>query len=279
MATSGFFDNFTYYISLIMIKLIGIPYDKNSSFLTGPAEAPDIIRRMESSGSSNLFSESLMEIKNNNSYRDLGNLDIKELSSQHAFNAIYNSISTEIEDGKILSLGGDHSISYPIIKAHARKYTELHVLQIDAHGDLYENFEGNPFSHASPFARLFEDLAITSLTQVGIRSLTTHLQDQVEKYNVRMIEMKHFNLSFINELNSPLYISVDLDGIDPAYAPGVSHHEPGGLSSRQVFEIIQKITVEIIGADIVELNPTRDHHDMTAMLAYKLMKELIAKML
>ncbi|NNK87313.1 MAG: agmatinase, partial [Flavobacteriaceae bacterium] len=80
-------------------------------------------------------------------------------------------------------------------------------------------------------------------------------------------------------LQGPLYISLDLDALDPAFAPGVSHHEPGGLSSREVISIIQNIQVEIIGADIVELNPNRDLNDTTAMLAYKLFKEITAKMI
>ena len=91
--------------------------------------------------------------------------------------------------------------------------------------------------------------------------------------------MKDFSLDFIAELKNPLYISLDIDVLDPAYAPGISHHEPGGMSTRQLIDIIQKIEVPIVGADIVELNPKRDVHNMTAMLAYKLFKELASKMI
>ncbi len=117
------------------------------------------------------------------------------------------------------------------------------------------------------------------LVQVGIRTINTHQREQAKKYCVEMHEMKNLDLSFISKFENPLYISLDLDGIDPAFAPGVSHHEPGGLTSRQVIALIQGIEATIVGADIVEYNPTRDFNDMTAHLAAKLMKEILAKML
>ncbi len=91
--------------------------------------------------------------------------------------------------------------------------------------------------------------------------------------------MKDLDLSTIPTFKNPLYISLDMDGFDPAFAPGVSHHEPGGLSSREVINLIQSIDTEVIGADIVEYNPTRDFQNMTAFLAAKMMKEIIGKMI
>jgi len=91
--------------------------------------------------------------------------------------------------------------------------------------------------------------------------------------------MKDFSFDFLQTLQAPLYVSLDLDVLDPAFAPGISHHEPGGMTTRELLQIIQNIPVEIIGADIVEYNPVRDVHNMTAMVAYKLMKELMAKMI
>ena len=123
-----------------------------------------------------------------------------------------------------------------------------------------------------------ETKKIKSLTQVGIRTFNTHQREQAQKFGVRVIEMKDFNFDFIQNLKPPLYISVDLDVLDPAFAPGVSHHEPGGMTALELIKIIQNIPVEIIGADIVEYNPTRDLHNMTAMVAYKIFKELVAKM-
>ncbi|MEO5889400.1 MAG: arginase family protein, partial [Ferruginibacter sp.] len=105
-----------------------------------------------------------------------------------------------------------------------------------------------------------------------------HQREQADKYGVKIIEMKKFNFDFLQTLQSPLYVSLDIDVLDPAFAPGVSHHEPGGLSTREVIRIIQNIEATIVGADLVEYNPIRDINNMTAMVCYKLFKELIDKM-
>jgi arginase family enzyme len=124
-----------------------------------------------------------------------------------------------------------------------------------------------------------ENKLANRLVQIGIRTLSTHQKEQADKYGVEIIQMKDFNLNELPVFENPLYISLDIDGLDPAFAPGVSHHEPGGLSTREVLRIIQNINVPIIGADIVEYNPTRDINEMTAMVSAKLLKEIAAKML
>lgn len=263
-----------------MIKLIGIPFDDNSSFLKGPAMAPERIRQMDFDGSANAFCERGSEIRNGLNYIDLGNLEFTDLRPISVYNQIRQKIQHELaEHGKIICLGGDHSISFPVIEAHANRFNNLHVLHLDAHADLYNNFDNNPFSHASPFARLMEKGRLKSLTQVGIRTLNTHQRNQADLFKVRIVEMKNFNLDFLQALASPLYISLDMDVLDPAFAPGVSHHEPGGLSVRELITILQAIPVPIVGADIVEYNPTRDVNNVTAMVAYKLFKELASKMI
>ncbi len=262
-----------------MIQLIGIPYDNNSSFLRGPAAAPTRIRLMDKEGSANAFAENGMEIKEGLNYADAGDIVFDDIRPEKAFSAIRAAISRQLAaDHKIISMGGDHSVSYPVIDAFTEKHPQLNVLHLDAHGDLYNSFDNNPYSHASPFARIMEQGKLTSLTQVGIRTLTSHQRVQAEKFGVNIIEMKDFDENFINSIVGPLYISLDLDVLDPAFAPGVSHHEPGGLSTRQLIKIIQQIPVPIVGADIVEYNPMRDINNMTAMVAYKLLKELISKM-
>ena len=265
------------------IHLVGIPYDSNSSFLKGPALAPPRIRLMDKDGSANAFSESGLEIIEGITYKDFGDLVFPDTNSEKAFEIIHQNIKKILsennkENNKIISFGGDHSVSFPIIDAFTEKYENLNVLHLDAHADLYENFDDNFYSHASPFARLTEKRKIKSLTQVGIRTFNMHQKKQAEKYGVNVLEMKNFNFDFIKTLKAPLYISLDLDVLDPAFAPGISHHEPGGLSTRELIKIIQNISVEIVGADIVEYNPIRDINNMTAMVAYKLFKELLAKM-
>ena len=263
-----------------MIKLLGVPYDQNSSFLQGPALAPPRIRLMDTIGSANRFCEAGVEIVEGKNYQDLGDLNIAKLAPKEAYTAIKKEVSQAIADGsKLVSFGGDHSVSFPIIEAHAERYTHLHVLHLDAHADLYDNFEDNPYSHASPFARLLELGTLASLTQVGIRTFNTHQREQAKRFDVKVIEMKDFNFEFVDTLKGPLYISVDIDVLDPAFAPGISHHEPGGMSTRQLLRILQNINVPIVGADIVELNPTRDVDNRTAMVAYKIFKELTSKMI
>jgi len=263
-----------------MIQLIGIPYDANSSFLKGPAFAPQRIRLMEMEGSANSFSEIGVEIKAGTNYTDNGDIVFENTNPQQAFKKIKRTIVGFLkENDKVVSIGGDHSVAYPIINAFADKYPNLNILHLDAHADLYDNFDNNPYSHASPFARIMEMGKVRSLTQVGIRTFNEHQRKQALKFNVKVVEMKDFKLDFLQNLESPLYISLDLDVLDPAFAPGVSHHEPGGMTTRQLLDIIQNIPVEIVGADIVEYNPMRDVHNMTAMVAYKLMKELMVKMM
>lgn len=262
-----------------MVSLLGIPYDANSSFLRGPALAPTRIRLMEKEGSANPYSETGAHIAEGITYRDCGDVAFQNTDPVQAFRTVEQKIRNLLEQGDpILSLGGDHSITYPIIQAYQHFYPDLHILQFDAHADLYDNFEDYPYSHASPFARIMENGLVKSLTQVGLRTITPHLLEQMDRFNVKIVEMRNWNTDFIPQLKGPLYISLDIDVLDPAYAPGVSHHEPGGLSVREVLQVIHQIKAPVVGADIVEYNPARDIHDQTAMVGYKFMKELIGKM-
>jgi arginase len=262
-----------------MIKVAGIPFDANSSFLKGSSYAPRRIRLMDIDGSANAFAENGLEVLNGVTYNDMGDINFANTNPAAAYETIHSFVATQLmPDDKLLCLGGDHSISFPIIAAYAKQYPDLHILHIDAHADLYDNFDDNPYSHASPFARIMEAGLAQSLTQVGIRTLNTHQREQAKRFDIHITEMKDFTPACIDVLKGPLYISLDLDVLDPAFAPGVSHHEPGGLSTRQLLQLLQNIKVPVVGADIVEYNPTRDVHNMTAMVAYKLLKELIAIM-
>lgn len=255
------------------IIIQGIQFDEKSSFQKGPRLAPPLIREALHCGSLNLFTENGISIENS-IIKDKGDFEISEYLDIEKITA--NHLESNF---KVFTLGGDHSITYPIIKAHHKKYPKLDILHIDAHSDLYDNFEGDIHSHACPFARIMENQLAVRLVQVGIRTLNTHQAEQAEKFDVEIHQMKNLNINTISEFKNPLYISLDMDAFDPAYAPGVSHHEPGGLSSRQVIELIQNINADIIGADIVEYNPNRDFQNMTAFLAAKMMKEIVGKML
>jgi agmatinase len=259
--------------SMKNIIIQGIQYDEKSSYQQGPKLAPPLIREVLYSGSLNLFAENGVSIETS-SIVDKGDFeiskyfDIEEITKKHL----------DLER-KIFTLGGDHSITFPIIKAHQAKYSKIDILHIDAHADLYDDYEGDKYSHACPFARIMENKFAVKLVQVGIRTLNTHQAEQAEKYDVEIHQMKNLDISKISKFENPLYVSLDMDAFDPAFAPGVSHHEPGGLTSRQVIDLIQNIEVEVIGADIVEYNPTRDFQNMTAFLAAKMMKEILVKMM
>jgi arginase len=259
-----------------MIICVGIPLDENSSFLRGAAQAPACIREALKSESANNFSESGLDL-HHAKWTDAGDITLSGMPA--AFDEISGAIRSFLEKNqKVITFGGDHSITYPIIKSFAKKYSKLNILHIDAHGDLYDEFNGNRFSHACPFARIMEEKLAVRLFQVGIRTFTTHQREQAKRFNVECIEMKDWKDGIELAFDGPLYISLDLDGLDPAFAPGVSHHEPGGFSTRQVLDIIQGVKGEVVGADIVELNPERDIHGMTAMVAAKCCKELMSKM-
>ncbi len=176
-------------------------------------------------------------------------------------------------------LGGDHAVTYPIMKAFRRKYGELTILQFDAHTDLYDIFEQNRYSHACPFARIMEEGLADRLVQVGIRTLNGHQREQAKRFGVEMIEMKDWREGRVLAFAGPVYISFDLDALDPAAAPGVSHREPGGFTTRQVIDALLSLQAQVVGADIVEFNPRRDVLGLTQDVCAKLVKEIAAKML
>jgi agmatinase len=180
---------------------------------------------------------------------------------------------------RVLALGGDHATTYPVLKGCAHRYPNLNILHLDAHPDLYNEFEGNPFSNACPFARIMEEQLATRLVQLGIRTMNSQQHRQAERFSVEYIEMKNWSPRMAFHFEDPVYLSVDMDVLDPAFAPGVSHPEPGGLSTRELLGIIQGVTAPIVGADIVELNPERDPQGITAMAAAKILKEIASHML
>lgn len=259
------------------VAVLGIPLDENASFLRGSALAPTAIRQVLHSGSSNLCTEMGLNLSEQPGWQDLGDLSLA--SGAAAMQQIKQRALELLHSGaKLLSLGGDHSVSFPLIEAYAQVFANLSVLHIDAHSDLYHDFEGNPYSHASPFARIMEAGLVKRLVQVGIRTLNPHQRQQAQRFGVETLEMRHWN-GALPDLKGPLYLSLDLDALDPAFAPGVSHHEPGGLSVREILNLIWQVGPKLVGADIVELNPARDLHDQTAAVAAKFYKELVGQML
>ena len=258
-------------------RLIGLPYDASSSFLRGPAEAPALIRAALHSTAGNDWSEALRNLADAGGLSDAGDLALPE--SAEAREEIERGIAALLAEGRPLALGGDHSVTYPILCAINRVYPRPTLLQIDAHPDLYDEFEGDRYSHACPFARIMEAGLAGRLVQVGIRTMNEQQHAQATRFGVEVIDMRAWSAGARPRIAGPLYISIDLDGLDPAFAPGVSHWEPGGLSVRDVVAVVQQCGGPLIGADVVELNPRRDPSGLTAVVAAKLVKELASRML
>jgi arginase len=260
------------------VALLGIPWDENSSFLRGAAKAPPRIREVLRSGASNLCAENLLDLGTEPRFHDIGDLALAGGSG--SLGQIEEAVRAVLDRGaRLLALGGDHAVTYPIIKAYCAAFDRLEILHLDAHPDLYDRFEGHRYSHACPFARIMEEGRVARLVQVGIRAMNPHQQEQAERFGVEVITMRDWGIVEAPAFRGPLYLSLDMDVLDPAFAPGVSHHEPGGLATRDVITLIQCLRVPLVGADIVEFNPDRDPVGITAMAAAKLLKEVAARML
>ncbi|KAK9266972.1 hypothetical protein L1049_012643 [Liquidambar formosana] len=279
--------------ALASSSLLGVPLGHNSSFLQGPAFAPPRIREAIWCGSTNATTEEGKELNDPRVLSDVGDVPVQGIrdcgvDDDRLMNIISESVKLVMEEDPLrpLVLGGDHSISFPVVRAVSEKLGgPVDILHLDAHPDIYHAFEGNKYSHASSFARIMEGGYARRLLQVGIRSITSEGREQGKKFGVEQYEMRTFsrdrhlleNLK-LGEGVKGVYISVDVDCLDPAFAPGVSHIEPGGLSFRDVLNILHNLQADVVAADVVEFNPQRDTVDgMTAMVAAKLVRELTAK--
>lgn len=259
------------------IGVLGIAYDENSSYQRGPADAPPLIRAALHSDSANLWSENGTDLGADGVFVDAG--DIGPAQDQDMFADIESAVTRLLDHGlRPLILGGDHAVSYPAVRAVSASHPRLSILHFDAHPDLYDHYEGNRSSHASAFARIMEAGLVERLVQIGIRTMNGHQCEQADKFGVEVVEMKNWHDDLIFDFDTPVYLSFDMDCLDPAFAPGISHWEPGGFTTRQVLRAIQSLRAPIAGADIVEFNP-RVEAPITAMTAAKVFKEIAAAIL
>jgi arginase len=225
--------------------LVGVPYDASSSFLRGAAAAPPLIREAITSPAGNTFTERGADLS---TLADAGDLRLSD-DAAAARDDIQGGIDAILDSRhRPIALGGDHSITYPIMRAVAKYHRAVIILHIDAHADLYDAFEGDRYSHACPFARVMEERLADRLVQLGIRTMNGHQRAQAERYAVEVIDMRAWVAGRLPEVRSPVYLSIDIDVFDPAFAPGVSHREPGGLSVREVLAVIQSLPGPIVGA-------------------------------
>lgn len=325
--------------------LLGVPWDRSSSYLRGAAAAPAAIRAALRCAAGNSFTESLRDLAMPGSsiagtpvegtWADAGDLELPEGgagagaemgtklgadlgaemggrimpsagtparragTAPPAFRLIEDGVAAVLAGGGLpLVLGGDHAVSYPVVRAVARRHGPLAILHVDAHPDLYPDLDGDRWSHACPFARILEEGLATRLVQVGIRAMNSVQRAQAERFGVEVIDMRTWSAGVRPDLAGITYVSIDLDGLDPAFAPGVAHREPGGLTTRELLTLLQALPPGLCGADVVELNPACDLGagggapaaggelaaanaplGLTALVAAKLVEELVDRML
>ena len=176
----------------MQLALIGIPWDENSSYMRGAAEAPPLIRAAFASESANLWSENGIDFGATSIF-DAG--DLEPVPGVAMISRIAESIGALLDqDYHLIALGGDHAITFPVVKAFAKKYPRLSILHFDAHPDIYDEFQGNRYSHACPFARIMEEGLVERLVQVGVRTATGHQREQIEKFDVETAPFCEFDL-------------------------------------------------------------------------------------
>ena len=259
------------------ISLLGIPNDDNSSATKGAALAPDLIRGEFHNDAYSLWTETGVDLGVPGRVVDHG--DVQFDAATDPWDAIERDVGRALESGApLVCLGGDHAITHPILRSVRRRHGALTILHIDAHADIYDAYQGNPRSHASPFARIMEERLADRLIQVGLRTVNDHHREQFARFGVEVVEARHCRDGLRFAFDTPVYVSLDIDALDPGCAPGVSHREPGGLSVRQVLDLLQAIDRPIVGADIVEYNPRCDVAGQTATVAAKFLKEIAGMM-
>ena len=263
-----------------MITLLGLPWDGSSSFQRGAAAAPPAIRAALRSPSSNSFNEQGDDVAADSILADAGDLTLTSDPAE-ARAAIERGVHDILSGaGKPLLLGGDHSVTYPVLRAFREQARALTILHFDAHGDLYDEFDGDRYSHACPFARIMEERLASRLIQVGLRTLTPHQRTQAARFGTEIFGADRWRdaTPVVSGLRSPLYVSIDIDVLEPMLSPGVSHPEPGGLTVREVLDVLSAVKTPVVGADVVEYNPRNDVRDLTARVAAKFVKELAGLM-
>ncbi|MCH7674018.1 agmatinase [candidate division KSB1 bacterium] len=259
------------------LVFVGLPDDSKSAYRKGTAKAPPLIRSAYDGDCHNSTTETGVDLFGR--VADLGDLPAKGSWDETAQS--YREFATELfKSGKIpFFAGGDHAVTIPIVAALAVLNEPVHFVQIDAHPDLYPDFDGDRYSNACVAARILEMEHVASVTQIGIRTLNPPQKEFAEKYRDRL--KIHYARELMGELprlqgipeGASVYLSLDIDGLDPAYAPGVSYPEPGGLTPRQVLNFLQKGHWKLIGMDVVEVNPELDVNNLTAILAGKIFHE------
>ncbi|MFQ5631768.1 MAG: agmatinase [bacterium] len=274
---AGCFTKTSEILSSIKIVFAGLPSDSQSSFQRGCKRAPERVRFAYDGNCFSATTESGVDM-----YRmvtDLGDFIAKNTWDETSDAYRKQAENIFLSGKKPFFVGGDHAVTMPIVEALAGMKQPIHYIHFDAHPDLYPDFNDNIHSHACVCARILEMSHIASVTQIGIRTMNAMQQQLADRYNsqLRIFFARNLlqnlpSLAFLQD-GVPVYISIDMDCFDPAYAPGVAHPVPGGLTPRQVLNFIQEMRWKLIGMDVVEVNPEVDQNNQTAILAARILHE------
>ncbi|MGF7186558.1 agmatinase [Desulfitispora alkaliphila] len=258
--------------------IIGAPMDYTVSFRPGTRMGPGSIRSVSEGIEEYSFylDKDLSELK----YCDLGDILLPFGNVEASLHAIQETVSSILAAGKSpLTLGGEHLITYPIVKAFAQQgYDNLTVIQFDAHADLRTDYMGVDNSHATVMRKVAEIVGSPNVFQLGIRSGTK------EEFDYGNKETNFFPEDIVSPLNQviekigerPVYITVDIDVVDPAFAPGTGTPEPGGCTSTELIKALHRLSeLNVVGFDLVEVSPMMDVGDCTSLLGAKLTREAL----
>jgi len=261
------------------LYILGVPWDKSSSYRLGAALGPDAIREATTGELYNSFTENLVNLAERYSYRDLGN--VRAETFEGLVKEVEQIVARYYSGELFLFLGGDHAITYATFRAVKRAAGgELGLLYFDAHPDMYPEYYGNPYSHACTVRRLVEEGLVKgeNVVQIGVRAPTKEQLEFAEEQGIKIVTASEVWLG--KRIEVPFeraYLSFDMDVLDPAFAPGVGNPEPGGLSTRELVEVIKGLNVEVVAFDIVELNPNYDYKGITTFAAAKIIREVLGK--
>ncbi len=252
------------------VVFLGIPFDGTSCFRVGSREAPNRIRTMSYNLEtySELCRKDLKDLK----MLDYGNVIVSPGDTGESMRRIKETVA-DISGKFPVIVGGEHTITLPVVQSMLRKYPDLHVLQFDAHLDLKNEYAGSKFSHVTVMRRLVEILGKKRIIQVGARSFSAEEREFSRKNNILKSLERLPGFGF----KGPVYITVDMDVFDPAFAPGVSTPEPNGLDPGEFLETINsmKNQMDVIGFDVVETCPPYDTSDVTSLLSAKVIMEML----
>ena len=257
------------------IVSFGAPFDGTTSFRPGARFAPQIMRN-ESYGLET-YSPYLDKDLEDIMICDIGDLELPLGNTEKTLKKIEECTKEILNDEKIpLMIGGEHLISYPAIKAVHEKYENLHILHFDAHTDLRDILFNEKLSHATVLRRAWELVGDGKIHQFGIRSG----EKEEFKWAEEHTNLVKFNCDGLEQTvkaigNSPVYVTIDLDILDPSVMPGTGTPEPGGISFNDMMDVIMKLQgLNIVGADVVELSPHYDQSGASTAVACKVVREL-----